>query len=911
MSERLPESLSETSGISKGITGHVAETGQAEIVNRVDLTDRGKVIPGTPVEPESLLCTPLKIKDQVIGVVTLNRLAERVFLEEDLIFLENLGNICATVIENARLYESLHESEESYRGLYDHASDAIYIQDRKGRFLDVNQGVVDMYGYPKEFFIGKTPEPLAAPNKNDMKQVAKYIEQAFEGKPQQFEFWGKRKNGEVFPKFVRLNKSRYFGKEVIIAFASDITERKQAEKTLKESEVKYKEIATSIPGVVYQFMIKKDGSYAFPYVDENCEKFFHHKAKAVMADPNLIFNMVPPDELQSFIDSIEKSARTLKEWRHNFRVVLPDGQERWFEGRSVPHLLPSGEPFWNGVVTDITERKWAEEEISFLANALKSISECVSITDEKDRLLFVNEAFLKTYGYTREEVVGHLIQEIVGSKQNPPEVAKEILPATILGGWQGELINRRKDKSEFPISLSTTPVRNDHGKIVALIGVAEDITERKQAEEALKVSEKKYRDAVENASDLIFMNDIHGNFTFLNTVSEKMTGYTKDELIGMNYAEITHPDDKEKTWELYEEQFKTRSKEIKFENRFVTKSGKIKWLWVHSTLLMEGDSVVGWQNIGRDITERKQAEKALKESEEKYRLLVDNTDTGFVIVDEFGVVVDANEPYCRLVGVKKLGEILGHSVIDWTAPECKEENAAAVERCGKQGYVQDFETIYIREDGQWVNIIINAIMHESDEGKRLHALCRDITQRKRAEEELRYSEERYRSILEKIEEGYYEVDLKGNFTFFNDSLFRMLNYSRDELMGMNNRQYMDSESADRIYKAFNEVFRTEKSSKAIEFKIKRKKGKINSGEISISLLKDRNNQPIGFRGIVRDITERIKAEEELKQKMEQINRANQLMVGRELKMIDLKREVNEQLTKAGKSKKYTSLDEVE
>ncbi len=100
------------------------------------------------------------------------------------------------------------------------------------------------------------------------------------------------------------------------------------------------------------------------------------------------------------------------------------------------------------------------------------------------------------------------------------------------------------------------------------------------------------------------------------------------------------------------------------------------------------------------------------------------------------MVVDANEPYLRLVGVKQLADIIGRSVIEWTAPESKEENAAAVALCAKQGYVKDFETTYLRNDGTRANIMINAIMHESSEGKRLSAQCSDITKKKRAEEKL-------------------------------------------------------------------------------------------------------------------------------------------------------------------------------
>jgi PAS domain S-box-containing protein len=139
----------------------------------------------------------------------------------------------------------------------------------------------------------------------------------------------------------------------------------------------------------------------------------------------------------------------------------------------VPHIL--------SVTRDITEKKKSEERLFLLANALKSISECVSITDINDNILFLNESFLNTYGFEPGELEGKIIS-LVRSPDNPEEIVNKILPATIKGGWHGELMNRRKDGSEFPISLSTSVVKNDRQEPVALIGVASDITMRRRKE---------------------------------------------------------------------------------------------------------------------------------------------------------------------------------------------------------------------------------------------------------------------------------------------------------------------------------------------------------------------------------------------------------------------------------------------
>ncbi len=148
--------------------------------------------------------------------------------------LIGLQGTARDITERKQAEEALRQSEKSYQDLFNNATDAIYIQDKECRFLKVNQGAVNMYGYPNEFFIGKTPGFLSAPGKNDMKKIMGFVEDAFNGKPRQYEFWGLRKNGEVFPKIVRSQKGLFQGQDVIITFATDITERKKSEEKINE-----------------------------------------------------------------------------------------------------------------------------------------------------------------------------------------------------------------------------------------------------------------------------------------------------------------------------------------------------------------------------------------------------------------------------------------------------------------------------------------------------------------------------------------------------------------------------------------------------------------------------------------------------------------------------------------------------
>ncbi len=166
---------------------------------------------------------------------------------------KNMASMICKDLSESRLAEfALKQSERSYRGLFDDASEAIYIQDREGRFLDVNKRAEKMYGYPREFFIGKTPEFVSAPGKNDLKDIDCRIEKAFQGEPQSFEFWGVDKYGRVFPKEVRLNRGTYFGNEVVVAYARDISKKLAYEHSRRQNEERLRTLYEYAPvGIVY------------------------------------------------------------------------------------------------------------------------------------------------------------------------------------------------------------------------------------------------------------------------------------------------------------------------------------------------------------------------------------------------------------------------------------------------------------------------------------------------------------------------------------------------------------------------------------------------------------------------------------------------------------------------------------
>jgi PAS domain S-box-containing protein len=261
-----------------------------------------------------------------------------------------------------------------------------------------------------------------------------------------------------------------------------------------------------------------------------------------------------------------------------------------------------------GSARDITERKQSEKTISMLAHAIRSVSECVSITDMEDRILFVNNAFLKTYQYDEQELTGKHIS-IVRSPKNKHDSVEVILPATLNGGWHGELINRRKDGSEFPVYLSTSVIQDESGKPVGLIGVTTDITDRKRAEQQLQESEARNKALLSAIPDLMFMFDRVGNFTDYHVRDPKLLMLNPEYFLNRNISDVLPEELAEQTKEHLSEVFETGKTSV-FE--YPLPIGDENNIYESRIVSCGQDRAL---SIVRDITDQKKMESQMIQSE--------------------------------------------------------------------------------------------------------------------------------------------------------------------------------------------------------------------------------------------------------------------------------------------------------
>ncbi len=252
--------------------------------------------------------------------------------------------------------------------------------------------------------------------------------------------------------------------------------------------------------------------------------------------------------------------------------------------------------------------------------------------------------------------------------------------------------------------------------------------------------------------------------------------------------------------------------------------------------------------------------------EKEYRSIVDNIQDGYFEIDLAGTYIYVNAAFCDLYGYSK-EEIVGVNYRELTDKENARKAFRAfnqIYQTGVTGKLIDYEAV--RKDGSWCQVEISASLIMDDSGKPIgfRGTSRDVTERRQMEERLRRSEERYRAIIENIEDACFEVDLKGRFTFVNDALCSNLGYTREELIGMDQSKYSEDDTVRELFLLFNKVYRTGEPVKAYSFELSRKDGTRGFCEISVSLIRNKQGEPIGFRGIARDVTERKKHEEQIR-----------------------------------------------
>jgi PAS domain S-box-containing protein len=527
----------------------------------------------------------------------------------------------------------------------------------------------------------------------------------------------------------------------------------------------------------------------------------------------------------------------------------------------------------------VEEALWEREaHLQAVFEAAANISfVTMDLTGTESRILDFSPGAERIFGYSREEVIGkpvamlHLPEDMA----RLPEVFEAMRQSK--SGFTGESTLVHKSGEEFPTLFTIYPIFDAEGNMPATLSVSIDITERKRAEEALRESEERFREVFEHSQDALYKRNLEtGRYEYISPAITKITGYSPDEVMAMSPDEIgalIHPEDIERINDLRRNVFEApQGHEIisPIEYRVKCKDGSYRWISDHYALLWgpEGRPLFSVASV-RDIAERKRAEEALRESEERFRTIVETAPSLLLITDAKGNNIYVS-PNCEEITGYTQEELQGPLV--WWVHEDDTPRAKEVyDRTFREGVgYKDLEYKAVKKDGElWYGSSSWEPFRDA-EGKLQGIVFQttDIAERKRVEEALRESEERFRAIFERAAIGMSLADREGRYIETNRALQKMLGYGEEELrsMAFTEITYPDDAKADM---AFHEDliagkldhFQTEK-------RYIRKDGRLVWVRLTVSAIRDVGGEVQYDIGMVEDITERKRAEEALRESEE-------------------------------------------
>jgi PAS domain S-box-containing protein len=537
------------------------------------------------------------------------------------------GSVCwdgieFDITERKKAEEALRESEEKFSKIFRTIPDAVAIaRSSDGVYVDVNEGYSNVSGYSREELIGRSALPgdldlwLCPEDREPFVTALRQTGQALG-----FEFRFRRKDGAIRNGLLSARVLDIHGEMCHVAIISDITARKQAEEALRSSEEKFSRIFKTIPDPVCIIRLA-DG--IFLDVNESFVRVSGYPKEEILGRPYYSAN--PGLRIQR-----QDRARVLKALRQTGEVHGIDALFRGRGGKEIYGLISArtleinGEACMVGIVNDITEQKRAEEAMLRTQKQLQLILNTVPALmwqkDREGRYVAVNKAVCRQLGLAEEDILGRTAHELFPADMADLYVCADRRIRESGRAELGRIEPHQKTTGELGWSHVDRLVYHDHqGKVAGTLGYALDITERKGIEEKLSRSEEKFRTIFENNSSAMALIEPDSTFSMVNDAFCHITGFTKEEVIGMSWRQMIPPEDLGRMEEYNRRRF-VNPQEVpaKYEFTFYRKSGEIRNGLISASLIPSNRQLIVSVN---DITELKQAEKDLKKSREMLRAL--------------------------------------------------------------------------------------------------------------------------------------------------------------------------------------------------------------------------------------------------------------------------------------------------
>ncbi|MFA4875795.1 MAG: PAS domain S-box protein [Methanoregula sp.] len=585
----------------------------------------------------------------------------------------------------------------------------------------------------------------------------------------------------------------------VILFLENLTEKKEIENALRESEEKYRRLTEYTYDILYSLNAEGNFTYIGPQVLR-----FGYKQEDFLSRP--VFSLIIPEDRNAVIQNFRKHFSSGGKITNEFRVSDPHGRHIWIESSSISQRDETGAVTGiYGVLRDITERKRAEEALKEseekYSRFFRTSRDCVFMTLKDGRLIDLNDASMELFGYSDlEELMRVNVRDLYAN----PEEREKHTSLIIDQGFSREfpVDMRRKDGSVIHTLITTVAMYDPDGNITGFQGTIRDITERKKAEEALKLSERRLSDLINFLPDPTFAIDKDGRVITWNKAMEEMTGIGAGDMLGKDNHEYAIPFYGKRRPVLIDLIFENLDT---IESRYVniqrsgniliaesavpgTYRGKGAYLWgIASPLYDNSGNIVGAIESIRDITDRKKAEEALSESEQKYRTLVESSFDG-IVIHQNGLVVYANTAAIRLFGGTSEKRSIGVPVLDFVHPDYRavvqERMKAAVTE--SKGILREK---FVRRDGSVIDADVVSIPIVWNGEPAGYVIFRDVTSTVKAEMALRLSEQRLTDIISFLPDATFVIDRAGKVIAWNRAIEEMTGVPAENMLGKGDHEY--------------------------------------------------------------------------------------------------------------------------
>lgn len=577
------------------------------------------------------------------------------------------------------------KDEVFLRSLLQHVLDVVAVLDAGGTLRYVSPAVEAMLGYAPEEVNGTAVFDYVHPDDRERAFGALDESLVRPGVLPPAEFRARRADGAWrHVEVVRNNRLDDSDVGGVVITVRDVTERKEAEQRLKETEVRYRTLVERGPAITYVHMQKPGGFSGTTYVSPQVETVLGYVPEEYTSDPEFWKTIVHPEDRERVLTVDERTGLTGEPFDLDFRMFAKDGRAVWLrESGTHVRTADDGTQVWHGVMFDISELKRVEGELRKAEERYRTLVEQVPATIYIQRPKEgETAAYDTTYISPRaEEVLGYPPQRFT----NDPGFWDKVTHPDDRERVRAE--NERTDRTGEPFSMEyrmiaedgrtvwvrdeATLVRGDAGEPLYWLGAQLDVTDRKYWEEAQREAEKRYRTLVEQIPAVTYIDPVDDpdNPLYTSPHIERMLGYTPEEWIsGRLWYERLHPDDRERVLAA-DERFEAGDEEpFSEEYRLIAKEGSVVWVHEEAVVVRDGaGEPLFWQGIIHDVTERKEAGEALRKNEERLRGLADAAFEGILITDR-GAILEANLALTKMLGCE-LPEVLGRSALEFVAPE--------------------------------------------------------------------------------------------------------------------------------------------------------------------------------------------------------------------------------------------------